>query len=142
MLFCFWIIAEVIVVYCWELSSKNLEEGYLYAPKLGSVSKVPRLIELSKKNSVYSIYKHFNQHQKSAYQRKLKELEDFIKWFLVPNNMWEDYFTLFRWFLSFDLISFQECQLYLHQLQDYFNDILTFWGGVRFRQAFLLGLSL
>lgn len=71
--------AEVIVVYCWELSSKNLEEGYLYAPKLGSVSKVPRLIELSKKNSVYSIYKHFNQHQKSAYQRKLKELEDFIK---------------------------------------------------------------
>lgn len=97
-LFC-WIIhvAEVIVVYCWELSSKNLEEGYLYAPKLGSVSKVPRLIELSSKNSVYSIYKHFNQHQKSAYQRKLKELEDFIKWFLVPNIMWGSYFTLLIW---------------------------------------------
>ncbi|XP_065933258.1 uncharacterized protein [Magallana gigas] len=71
--------AEVIVVYCWELSSKNLEEGYLYAPKLGSVSKVPRLIELSRKNSVYSIYKQFKQHQKSAYQRKLKELQEFIK---------------------------------------------------------------
>ncbi|XP_078324583.1 uncharacterized protein LOC111127493 [Crassostrea virginica] len=66
--------AEVIVVYCWELSSARLEEGHLFAPKLASIGQSPRLRQLRDNNAIYSIYKTFNQHQKAAFQRKLGEV--------------------------------------------------------------------
>nr|XP_022328401.1 uncharacterized protein LOC111127493 [Crassostrea virginica] len=66
--------AEVIVIYCWELSSARLEEGHLFAPKLASIGQSPRLRQLRDNNAIFSIYKTFNQHQKAAFQRKLGEV--------------------------------------------------------------------
>ena len=75
-----WITAEVIVVYCWELSSARLEEGHLFAPKLATIGQSPRLRQLRDNNAIYSIYKTFNQHQKAAFQRKLGEVAVVVMW--------------------------------------------------------------
>lgn len=76
----YWITAEVIVIYCWELSSARLEEGHLFAPKLASIGQSPRLRQLRDNNAIYSIYKTFNQHQKAVFQRKLREVAVVVMW--------------------------------------------------------------
>ncbi|XP_062593957.1 uncharacterized protein LOC134255441 [Saccostrea cucullata] len=53
--------ALVFIVYCLEKSSENLEE--LYAQKLTTIKTDPVLVDLSKRDRVFSIYKTFSKKQ-------------------------------------------------------------------------------
>ncbi|XP_062609576.1 uncharacterized protein LOC134271379 [Saccostrea cucullata] len=64
--------AEVTVVYCYELSSKHLDEGRLFAQKLTVVERMKELRELRDRNSIFSIYNTFNPTQKEVFRSKLK----------------------------------------------------------------------
>ncbi|XP_061184362.1 uncharacterized protein LOC133192363 [Saccostrea echinata] len=63
--------AEVTVVYCYELSSKHLDEGRLFAQKLTVIDRMKELRELRERNSIFSIYDKFNPTQKEVFRSKL-----------------------------------------------------------------------
>ncbi|XP_061184754.1 uncharacterized protein LOC133192759 [Saccostrea echinata] len=63
--------AEVIVIYCYELSSKHLDGGRLFAQKLTVVERIKELRELRERNSIFSIYDKFNPTQKEVFRSKL-----------------------------------------------------------------------
>ncbi|KAK3107300.1 hypothetical protein FSP39_011412, partial [Pinctada imbricata] len=78
----------VIIVYCWDTKSKDLDLGMLYSPRLENSLSHPLLLELRKQQSIYSIYKNFTYFQHCHLIKKLQSSlhEPSKEWVLVPRN--------------------------------------------------------